>query len=182
MCPGGKGTCRTKACPSFSPASPTPLLPACMWTNAPPCWASARQVSFPGIPPAPAIQVWWSRLAQFVAAVSVQACASSRACSPPWLEGLTQVSSVVPFICRAPWVTCVLSSHLLPSPTIPFWMAFTAHFQWGPVTHRRAPVLHKHFGSQALTLLSEVMGEIFTHCSGQERTRSLQRVFEPLVC
>lgn len=42
MCAGGKGTCRTKGCLSFNPASPTPLLPACMWTNPPPCWVFAQ--------------------------------------------------------------------------------------------------------------------------------------------
>lgn len=94
------------------------------------------QVSFAGISSAPAIQAWCRRLARFVAAVSAQACASSRDCSSPWLEGLAQVISMIPFIWRAQWVTHVMSSYLLPSPDQPFWVAFTAHCHWGPVTRR----------------------------------------------
>lgn len=138
-------------------------------------------VSLAGISSAPAIQVQ-CRLAKFVAAVSVRACASSRGCSPPWLEGLTQVSFMIPFIWRAPWVTCRISSHLLPSPDQPLVSGFYSSLLLRTCDMQKglcATLALWFSGSDPLLV---VMGEIFTCCSDWERLRSLQRVFEPLVC
>lgn len=136
------------------------------------------QVSFAGISSSPAIQTWCRRLAQFVPAVSAQACASSRDCSPPWLEGLAQVISMIPFIWRVSWVTHVMSSYLLPSPDQPFWVAFTAHFRWGPVTRR---VLHMLWLSGSDPALSGNGWDPHQLLRLGENQISAES-FEPLVC
>ena len=152
MCSSGKGTCRTKGHLWFSPASPTHLLPACVWTSSPPRWVFAQrkchlleylllQLSKRGC----------RRGAQFVAAVSVQACTSSRDHSLLWLEGLMQISSMILFAGRAPSATHVITSHLLSSSAAaiirPSCVVLTAYFHWRPTTCRRACMLLRCSGS-----------------------------------
>lgn len=188
MCSSEKGTCRTEGHLCFSPASPTHLLPACEPLQF--CWAFAqrRRHSLERL----LLQLSKSgcrRAAQFVAALSVQACAGSRVhllLPLEGLEGLTQIASMILLMGWVPSATPVITSYLLSSSAAavirPSCVAWTVYFHWGPTTRGRACALPRCSGShRPLTLLSMV-DETFAGCLGCERIRSLQSVFKPFWC